>query len=194
MASVSEVPSCRAGGRTGAWIQAKEVVMLGGFAVRGLVLAALASSHSAVQAQEAVVIPDQVSCPACTIEFEEVAVLGGMDVSGRPLDVIEDAEGRYWAAFVGDLPVVFDPAGEFVGRVGRTGQGPGEFIRAAAFFRSGDSVVVLDAGQPRASVVAPDLTVARTVRLPGFLSGGRAVRWPSEVVMTGVVATSQHLG
>jgi hypothetical protein len=62
----------------------------------------------------------------------------------------------------------YGPDGTLAATQGRFGAGPGEYRRAIdLYLMSGDSLLVWDATLMRGTVVAPDLTVARTVLLEG---------------------------
>lgn len=62
---------------------------------------------------------------------------------------------------------VFDSTGTFVRSLGRPGRGPGELSRSAngIFPLGGDSMLVMDPGERRMTVYAPDGTVASTIAL-----------------------------
>ncbi|MEX2285321.1 MAG: 6-bladed beta-propeller [Gemmatimonadota bacterium] len=87
---------------------------------------------------------------------------------------------------------VFDPSGKFARKVGRKGDGPGEFTwLTAVHVYAGDSIVVLDHEGGRANVLGRDFGYARRFRprlletrarppmtshdLIGFFSDGRAL-------------------
>lgn len=122
-------------------------------------------------------------CPACRIVPEVVAVLGtdtgpGM-LPGEPVNVARDHAGRYWIAFnPPEVPIVFERDGTPLGPVGRRGEGPGEFRDAMALTPIADSMVVFDSQLGRASIFGPNLTVTRTVRLPGQVWSAVALAWP----------------
>lgn len=68
---------------------------------------------------------------------------------------------------------VFDRTGTYVRSVGRPGRGPGELSRSAngVYWLDGDSLVVLDPGEKRLTVFAPDGTVDTTMSLPPAPNG-----------------------
>jgi hypothetical protein len=84
---------------------------------------------------------------------------------------------------------VFDSRGTFVRSVGRQGRGPGELSRQAngIFWLGGDSLLVLDPGEHRMTVFAPDGTVASTLPLPLGPIGQGWTRLPDgDFVMRGL--------
>lgn len=106
------------------------------------------------------VVPDAPSCPECAIELALEATLGG---DGDPASVSPGAMSIPCAAGVlrsgeyvvsqlvggGEL-AVYDAAGSFVRRIGRPGEGPGEFGRDLRLVVGrGDTVHVIDNGNQR---------------------------------------------
>jgi hypothetical protein len=62
---------------------------------------------------------------------------------------------------------VFDRDGSFLGSVGRSGRGPGELSRSAnGIYFLGDSLLVLDPGERRMTLFAPDGSVDTVTPLP----------------------------
>lgn len=102
------------------------VVALGSFAVQAATLC--------LSAQDTVpVLGDELSCGHCRISLDTVATIGGgsgpgLDVIMRRTTVAVDRRGRILAA-VHLFPEVsvFDSAGRFLRKFGRSGEGPGEF-------------------------------------------------------------------
>lgn len=79
-----------------------------------------------------------------------------------------DSQGRFWMVMGSSTLVhVLDGQGRLVGLVGRRGQGPGEFQSPAAVVPVGDSMVVFDVANARATMVGLDLQPSRSVRLAG---------------------------
>lgn len=77
------------------------------------------------------------------------------------------SDGRVAVSGGQDLRL-YSAAGEFLGAFGREGEGPGEFRRIRGLERiAGDTLILLDFDN-RVTVVAPDLTLARTFTLPLF--------------------------
>lgn len=127
------------------------------------------------QAQEILSVSDEPAC-SCWIEAELVTTL--RDDDGRaglstPLVVERTPDGRYLVVPGNRQGAVllFDASGTFERPVGRPGQGPQEF-RNVIGIQPGlaDSILVLDAGAGRLTVLDPSLTVARTIRVPDFSS------------------------
>jgi 6-bladed beta-propeller len=58
---------------------------------------------------------------------------------------------------------LFDPAGQFMHRIGRLGSGPGEFRRVRAAGTLGDTVWVIDGGQPRVLLFGQDGSARGTI-------------------------------
>lgn len=64
-----------------------------------------------------------------------------------------------------NLPALFDTAGRFVGLLGRSGDGPGEYRRAQSMVTLGDSLMIVDNALSRATVLDESLRVARSFRI-----------------------------
>ena len=70
----------------------------------------------------------------------------------------------------------YDPTGTLIAIQGKEGQGPGEYVFPSDFFVTrGDSVLVWDAGQARASMLTPDGQFVRDFVLSGQLVSPRVV-------------------
>ena len=69
---------------------------------------------------------------------------------------------------LGGVVRVFDRSGILVRSVGRSGRGPGELSRSAngIYWLGGDTLLVLDPGEARMTVFAPDGSVDTTLALP----------------------------
>jgi hypothetical protein len=123
-------------------------------------------------AQAPTVITDRVQCRECRIKHSLVATLGRSNDADLLADapVIAHSGGPLFLA-VGSIPrvkvLVYDSTGRQVTAWGRQGSGPGEFrgIRSVRRFR-GDSVLVLEPGPRRATVLAPTGSYVRQVQLP----------------------------
>ena len=112
-------------------------------------------------------IAGPASCPRCRIVPKPMAVLGPVD--GILLDYgafsfVRLKDGRFLVtgfARPGTI-AVFGSDGRWQRDLGRRGGGPGEYqnpVRLSAWV--GDSILVLDAGLSRVSVLGPDLRFAR---------------------------------
>src|SRR5262245_17270709 len=76
-------------------------------------------------------IPDEPSCPRCTVTMRTLVTLGTEDglgsLNGRPMSVNVDSKGRYWVFQELEPPTVFSATGAADRMIGRKGSGPGEF-------------------------------------------------------------------
>ncbi len=109
--------------------------------------------------------------PLVTMDAEPIAVIG----SDRPE---EDVSKVDYLVFLSDhRTVAFDGAegnlmlfgadGRIIRRIGRRGEGPGEFAGVSYFVvLAGDTVVVSDQGSSRVSVIGPDSGVVRSFAAP----------------------------
>ena len=143
-------------------------------------------------------VPDEVSCPACRITSRTVTVLDGRDegaIAGPPITVRLDGRERFWVIDPGELPLVFSPQGRFIAAVGRIGSGPGELQQVIdAVPVPGDSVLLLDNGLERATLVMPDLRIGRSIRVPGVSFQGTVLQWPTAVAVSARMHTPAQIG
>lgn len=117
----------------------------------------------------------QVSaCDGCRIALDTVVVLNDRDervnfsenvhllTGNRRLWVVRDHAGEP------GYGVVFGPGGDYLGKIGGPGEGPGEFtFLSSAFLTSEDSLWVLDNRNPRVSVFdAQTRAFGRSFNLP----------------------------
>lgn len=135
--------------------------------------ALILSCGSAAGAQEMVRLGPEPGCGECTIELKRTAVLspqgniqwnpGGVSVSTGP-------DGRFAVAPTWWDPGVsiFDSEGRYLTRIGRSGEGPGEYreIQSVAYSADGD-LFVIDPILRRVSVLNPDLEFVRAFRIDG---------------------------
>jgi hypothetical protein len=141
---------------------------------------ALAASSTATAGQSHVV-PEAVSCARCSIDVRALVSMGTVEgpgsLPGRPWDLLVDGKGRYWVALTDHFPMIFDANGKFIQQFGKKGSGPGEFrfigLKAAL---PGDSMLVNDLN--RLVVVAPDLSIARTIRTNLDVGQIKSLDWP----------------
>lgn len=161
-----------------------------------VVLALLAPAGA--EAQLVRRVPDDLSCPRCSIELREVATLGDRLGPGviwnLPTNVMQDGRGRYWVFDQKELPLVFDGTGRFVAKVGRKGPGPrdlGEYRGAIAL--PGDSVLYFD-DRNRAVVIGPDLAFARALAGRQLLRPSLVIQWPDSLLLHGPVGTPGSRG
>jgi hypothetical protein len=144
-------------------------------------------------------VPDQSICPRCAIEitgrviFQTEKTPAGL--SRLPYPLARDESGRFWVLADGEPPVVFGSDGHFLRVVGRSGSGPGEFQSPLHVnVLPGDSILIVDGGLQRATVIAPDFSVKRTVSLPIRAGPVAVLRWPNRVVMNSEVNSSELAG
>lgn len=147
-----------------------------------------AVSGSAQMAPAPQVIKDAIACATCSIKVNHAANLRFAESDAMalpPTAVRQDASGRIWV-FESGVIRVFGKDGKFIQKVGRKGAGPGEFLHPNDMFvLPGDSVVVIDVQNNRATVFNRDLKYVRSIVYTHSVEYGHALRWPDSVVMTG---------
>ena len=85
--------------------------------------------------------------------------------------MVRDSAGNYWFGQY-EAVKVFDDAGNFVGEVGRAGEGPMEWSNAIPAHADRDGHVhVFDTDNLRRSEIGRDFTLADEARIPGKGSG-----------------------
>lgn len=90
----------------------------------------------------------------------------GEYVFGRISDVVVDAQGHIHVADPQATEIrIFSPAGAFVRRLGREGEGPGEFGHISGLTLTSSGVAALDGRLNRVTVFGPEGDVSRTFRL-----------------------------
>jgi hypothetical protein len=140
-------------------------------------------------------VPDEPNCPRCVISMRTLVTLGTDDgvgsLNGKPMSVNIDSRGRYWIFQELEPPTVFHPDGRVDRMIGRKGSGPGEFRSANTGIVVGDSMLVLDWLESRATMVGPDLKPGRIVRLRQGIGDIKALRWPSLLVTGGHMSDSR---
>ncbi|MGH7562718.1 MAG: hypothetical protein ACRENB_17050 [Gemmatimonadales bacterium] len=159
------------------------------------VLGALAIAPPAIAQSPAVAVPVPLtriasapSCSTCRLSIRTIARLGGD--SGLTFHELAyggalDRRGRLFVTGIGEpsTVTVHDTRTGVTRRIGRPGQGPGEFVSPAIVLAgAGDSVYVWDETMRRLSVLSPELVYVRSVVLRDFealrgsvLGGGRIV-------------------
>ena len=81
------------------------------------------------------VVPDSVTCATCSLDVSVVVELGDRDgpgIVGEQTSIIRSDDGDYYVSTPmqeGRL-LRFSPEGVFQDAIGRTGEGPGEYILA----------------------------------------------------------------
>lgn len=172
--------------------QRRSVVTLAVIRALGVVV----TLGSAVSAQS--VGGQREQCGRCEIMLEKVATFGAGDTTGMlsvlPTSMHLDRAGRYWLANGQDLAVVHTPDGRSRA-VGSKGRGPGEFVRVGEIVPlPGDSVLLIDHAEYRATVVGPDLQIVRTILLDMVPQRTAVASWPDNVWMTGSWSTPSSAG
>ena len=161
-----------------------------------LVVAALTGARLvAAQVPAPKVLPNEASCLRCTISMKTLATLGTDDgvgsLNGKPMSVNVDSKGRYWVFQELEPPTVYTASGAVMQTVGRKGSGPGEFQAANNGIVVGDSMLVFDWLQSRATMVGPDLKAHRTLRIVRGIGDVLVLDWPSLLVTAGYIETSK---
>lgn len=96
-------------------------------------LLVLVCTAGELPSQQSIQLPVGGSCPQCRVAFQRIATLGtGIDdgyLTANPLWASMDGIGRIYVGLQppGDLLLMFDTTGHFIGRLGRKGTGPAEF-------------------------------------------------------------------
>lgn len=168
-----------------------------------VLLGALCSPLYASQAhgQGAVerVISGGVTCTACSIRAAVRVNLTSAVVEGEindlPFAVREDARGRFWVLGPEGPPRIYRATGQYLRTFGIQGRGPGEFILTEdLFWTPGDSLVVVDAGNQRATVFGPEERYVRQVRTPVQMVNAVVVHWPAHVLVSAHIASPSSAG
>lgn len=139
------------------------------------------------------------SCRTCVLRSRDVVELSmpadGVP-SGVPLHVRRDGRGRYWVFYQDQAtPALFDAAGRFVQLVGRKGSGPGEYRAAVDMLAvPGDSVVIIDPGLRRYTVLNGDLRPVRFVNAAAPVVELEVIRWPDRLLGSGPEMTADGAG
>ena len=140
-------------------------------------------------------ILQEISCSECGVVTEWVLTIdgreGALGLVSAAWGVAQDSSRRLWISFQETALVnVFDRSGKFVDRVGRRGEGPGEFLGPTALVSIGDSILVFDPRQQRVTVVGPDLKPGRNFRFVGEVFSGAALEWPRVVINAALPAAA----
>lgn len=139
------------------------------------------------------------SCPGCEIALEPVLTLGDPDgpgmLEGAFNNVRVDSRGRYYVFAVGSPYFwVFDESGEILRRVGRAGQGPGEFgMIGEIIVDPSDSLFVMDPALGRMTVFSPDYRPVRSVAV-GPLARGQGLFLGTQMVINAGIHTPDRIG
>ena len=155
--------------------------------VHALCLAVGVGNPQPAATQDVVLGDSAPSCATCSIELRPVLSLDGrtMFLVNEPYEVIAHRDGGWLVTSLLDPTeiFVFDSTSRLVKRIGREGQGPGEyrFIRSVRV-GPGDTVWVFDWDNQRITVLSPELGLVRSRRVDlgtpnevALLSDGRFV-------------------
>lgn len=126
--------------------------------------------------QDSATVRSVVSCNTCRISVIKVVSIGDSESENGFVPSLANglgvgSDGTLWVSYemAGELPARYDLHGNFLGRVGRSGKGPGEFqgpVVARSF--GTDTVFLLDYRAQRLSAyVPPQLEPVRTSRIQG---------------------------
>jgi hypothetical protein len=167
-------------------------------AILGVLLAApIMPAVSQAKTQEKVLLAP--SCPRCSIVTERIGRIGG---DGGASD---DARGFFDlqvldAGSVLAVPIhvhevwITDFKGNILKRIGRDGEGPGEFRRPwSAFVGPGDSISIYDRQLARVSLFTLDGTFHRSFRVPAGVNTLLPIGGTQAVVVGRLAAPDVHL-
>ena len=140
----------------------------GGATIVAAAVAVGLALHNALVFAQGIRVLKEDLCTTCTIELTPDAVLGtdGESVIGIALDIQRLSDGRIAMAF--DYPVpheftVFAADGSEFRRVGRAGEGPGEYAHVWFVREHGGELQVFDRRRRRMTVLDRDFSVLRTM-------------------------------
>jgi len=140
-------------------------------------------------------------CKDCTITATSVVSLGPADGPGafasRPYSAALDARGRYYVVTpetVNETPLVFNSNGTFLRRLGRAGEGPGEYRAPSVILATrDDSIVIVDDRLARITVLSPDYSLVRTIPVPPNITSAAYLQDGSFIV-NAPIRTSASIG
>ena len=136
-----------------------------------------------------VVGPECADCEIVAVPLVSLGDAEGPGMLESDYNIVRvDRRGRYFVSG-GLRPYfwVFDSSGKVTHRIGRHGEGPGEFSRIMNLaIDDADSVFVFDHSLHRVTVYTPDLEVARTFPLRLRLDGSALFVGTSLLVNTGI--------
>ena len=153
---------------------------------------ALLAFHSSARAREVTVLAEDL-CGACSIELTPDVLLGadGESVIGVAWDIQRLSDGRFTMAFQDVMYefTVFSPDGSKFQRVGREGEGPGEYAHVWWVREHGDGVHVFDRRRRRLTVLGSGFEVVRTAPVPCLDCNG----WDMAILPDGSVALNYFM-
>lgn len=163
------------------------------------VAAQFMSTALLAQSTQEDLVRDALACRQCSIVTRTVATLGTADSLGFIPSAIHtvavDNRGRYWVLAGDEPPLVFDSTGRFEAKAGRTGRGPGEFVRPIdALPTPGDSMLIIDGALARGTVLDRHLKPVRTTLLVEPLRPLVLLDWPDGVIANGTIGLPNSVG
>ena len=110
--------------------------------------------------------------PIVRVGSEGATGVGAPDEFGHVSSVTTDEDGNVWVADAQSHDIrVFRPDGSLLRRIGREGQGPGEFLSLYSLAWVGDVLLVLDPGNGRVAELSREGQWLGTRPAPGGVSG-----------------------
>ncbi len=151
------------------------------------------------QAAPARRVSDSLECPRCQIVRNVEARLHSAAPEGEidemPLGVRRNARGETWVLSQAMGPRIYDSRGGFSRAIGRTGRGPGEYSAVDDLvWLPGDSVLLVDGINRRATVLSPTGRVHRAIQMPSTFLNLLVLEWPSRVVGSATMASPDARG
>lgn len=130
------------------------------------------SAGVVVRVRNVGVAPRWSLTPLVTVGSEGSMGAPAADEFGRISTVTTDREGNLWVADALSHDIrVFGPNGALVRRIGREGQGPGEFLSIYSLAWVGDVLLALDFGSGRIAELSESGEWLATRPAPGSVSG-----------------------
>lgn len=144
-------------------------------------------------------VPDAVRCPQCQVVRTVEVRLNSSSLEGEidemPLGVRRSARGEIWVLSQQLGPRVYDSRGRFTRAIGRMGRGPGEYNAVDDLvWLPGDSVLVVDGINRRATVITPDGRAQRSIQMPATFLNLFVLEWPSRLFGSATIATPAAAG
>ncbi len=164
-----------------------------------IIMTALCLAAPSIWAQAPTVVPEPLSCTSCqivTVSTQQVRAnaKGEGAVQLMANGIAEDSQKRLW--ILGGLPaLLFNDRGEYVRSFGVQGRGPNEYQNPIAALRlPGDSMMMVDAGAPRITVLDRDLQAKRTITFPyNGANGALVLHWPDSVLVSAWIRTPPNM-
>jgi hypothetical protein len=136
-------------------------------------------------AQEPKLVPDEPTCPRCTISVRDIVRLEDSSTAhmwGDPARVLLDGRGRYWLTYSNEIPLIYGADGRFLKELGPAGEGPGEYRNPrVGMALPGDSMLVWDSRRGLMFVIDPELRATRSIVPGGSVYALALGEWPRGV-------------